>query len=144
MKNEGEFNMHLSKDFKRRQPELYALKVADKFSIGISDFLLFYVGTCIGMEVKLIKDWPIRKTTKIMTHPFAGGQRTFLESIKLTRNDGFGLVGVDSERRMYCIPMLKIPESGNWTHQDFVAEGFKSFDFDEIEQLINYMFDLPF
>lgn len=144
MKNEGEFNAHLSKEFKKRGPSLHALKIADKFTIGVSDFIIWHVGTSVGLEVKFIKDWPIRESTKILKHPFAGAQKTFLESLELTRNSGWGAVAVDSIRTVYVFKYDMIPDTGNWTRAEFTFECFKSFSYDNVDEFINHLFDLPF
>lgn len=144
MKSEGEYNAFLSKEFKKRSPELHSVKIADKFSVGISDFIIWNCATSAGLEVKFIKDWPIRSTTKILKHPFAGAQKTFLESIALTRNAGWGLIAVESEKRAYAIPYDKIPDTGNWTHEDFLIEGFTWIHYEDVDNLIKLLFDLPF
>lgn len=140
MKNEHALNSSLSKGMNYFSPNLKHVKISDKYSIGISDFLLWMDGESAAMEVKFIKDYPKRGGTKLLSHPFSGVQLSFLHEIDATKNGGYGLVGVDSERRMYIIPYWRLPEEGNWTKDSFKHEEYMWYDFKDIDGLLNYIF----
>lgn len=119
MRDENALNSHIGKQLTKLQPRgLAYMKAADKFRSGVSDFLVWWQGNSFAIEVKFIKDWPSDKA-KLLTHQFKPEQITFLENIDLSENGAFGLVGVDSERLMYLIPLELIPRSGNWKTGEF-------------------------
>jgi hypothetical protein len=124
MKGENDFNGQLSKEF-RQLKGLHHVKVADKFTIGISDFLIWIEGTSIALETKFVKEWP-KGHLKLLQHEFTGPQQTFLESIALTGNRAFGLVYVDCVRQSFIIPWNQIPKEGNWHTEEFKQYGYNS------------------
>jgi hypothetical protein len=130
---ENDFNSNLSKEIRKLAPKVHYLKVSDKFGIGISDFLIWRDGTCAAVEVKYITEYP-NPNVQLLKHPFKGSQITFLESISLTGNRAFGIVGVGKD--IYLIPWKKIPPNGNWQTQEFV--GFKSYP--KIKELLDGIF----
>ena len=140
MKNENEFNAYLSKEFRKLGPGLKALKTSDKFHIGVSDFLMWYKGRSVAMEVKFIKNFTGRMG-RLLTHPFTGPQMTFFKTHDMAGSMGWGLIGCQEERIMVPIQVSFIPPSGNWETQDFV-QNCKGpvYDFNEIECLVHHLF----
>lgn len=118
MKTEGEFNAWLSKKCKKMKPNTKYLKIADKFTVGISDFLIWRNGKTLAIESKFVKKMPTRGTSKILSHIFKGEQKTFLEDMELSGNTAYGVIGIHTELLVF-IPHILIPESGNWTKEDF-------------------------
>jgi hypothetical protein len=140
LKTEGQFNAHLSKEFKRFNPKLKCLKVADKFSVGISDFLLWGNGKSRAIESKFVTHLPVRATTKVLSHPFAGAQLTFLEDICLAGCSGWGLIGIGETKTMHLLMLEDIPKEGNFTKEEFVGMRQVVFGFDEVPLLVDYLF----
>lgn len=136
MRTEGDFNGYLSKKFNRLKPELKYIKIADKFTIGISDFLMWRYGKSCAIESKFIKEWPKRMTSKVLSHPFKGTQISFLKEMDMAGCNSFGLIGVECEKKMYLIPHRWISEGGNFRHDLFLESNFQSFDFKDIEGLL--------
>lgn len=140
MKTEGQFNAYLGKELKRFTPKLKVLKVADKFSVGISDFLIWANRRSCGIEAKFIKELPVRPLAKVLDHPFAGAQLTFLEDLNLAGSFGYGLVAVGSTEEMHLFMLESIPKTGNFTRQEFLRADKISFKFDQVPQLVDYLF----
>jgi len=141
MKDENAFNASLSKRLKRLEKKpnftLY-IKPADKFREGISDFLIFRSGKTLALETKFVGDWPSDKAL-LLKHEFSGAQQTFLESMVLSGNLAFGLVAVDSEKKMFLIPQHGIPESGNWNTGYFKENMGVMFRYDGLESMIEML-----
>lgn len=121
MKNENEFNAALSKSLRRLQPSVFIIKASDKFTIGISDFLIFGFGKTLALECKYVREWPSDKAL-LLRHPFTGEQQTFLESMQLSGHAAFGLVAVGETKEMFLIPGSRIPRDGNWDTGSFKTE----------------------
>ena len=130
MRTENQFNSYLGKYFKKYQPETYAIKVSDRFSIGISDFLIFSYGKAMALETKFILAMGSDKSD-LLTHPFSGAQMTFLESIGLTTNQAWGMVTVYEEQKLYCVKYSEIPPTGNWKTGAFKKETIFKYDWDK-------------
>lgn len=140
MKNEHEFNSYLAKEFRKLTPDLKCLKASDKFSIGVSDFLLWYRSKSVAMECKFIKAFPKKPTTDVLSHKFEGPQYSFLQQISMTGSHSYGLVGVASEKKMYLIPIYSLHKDGNYTLAEFMHQNFKAFAFDDVDGLIKRLF----
>ena len=139
MKTEGDLNQILGKKLKVLWPELYHIKASDKFTLGISDFLLWYNSESAGLETKLVLSTPSMRS-KLLTHPFSGAQITFLESLSLTKNRGWGGVYVKETDSFYLIPYPEIPKTGNWKTEDFFAAKYKSVPLNDVKALIGVIF----
>ena len=140
MKTEGQFNAYLSKEIKRYSPRVHVIKVADKFTTGISDFIIWCNGRSMGLESKFIDDLPKRKSTKIFSHPFSGAQVTFLESLNLAGSFGFGIVAIESQKKFYVIDYDRIPPGGNFTLEEWESTGKIPWNYDQVEDFIQYYF----
>ena len=143
MKNEHALNAHLAKLMNRKAPGFKYVKLADKYTIGLSDFLMWYGGDSTAMEVKFVKFFPKRDDTILLAHPFKGTQLSFLREIEMTHHKAWGLIGVDDEREMHLIPNYEIPSSGNWTSSMFRQADFPCYDFSDIDGLLKGMFGDP-
>lgn len=139
MKNENAFNAYLSKEFRARHSKgIYHTKVSDKFTAGISDFLLWGKSLSAAAETKLVKTLDLRPDTILLKHPFSGAQLTFLESIWLTGNPAWGIVGVVDSRSIYVIEGMHIPKNGNWLVSEFKNQPYKKrFEWDDIDGLLD-------
>ena len=102
MKTEGEFNAFLSKEFKKHEGIL-AIKTADKYRAGISDFILCVDGHMVCIESKFSTVEPKTSTQKILKHDFAPEQKTFLKRACTAGASTFGLVACKSTKLMYLL-----------------------------------------
>lgn len=118
MKTENDFNRYLSKELSKFHPHIHHFKASDKFTAGVSDFILWGRGTSLALEVKFIKDFP-KGNGQLLKHPFTGAQKTFMESIELAHHTACGLIAVGANKSMYLVPHEVIPENGNWTWLEF-------------------------
>lgn len=140
MKTEGELNGKLGKMLNKKSPELKYVKVADKFTLGISDFLIWWRGMSAAVEVKFIKVYPKRGSSKLLSHPFSGTQLSFLFEMECSGAFSFGLVGVDCEKRLYLVPREEIPKTGNWEHLRFKESQYTWYDYKDIDGLLEGIF----
>ena len=140
MKTEGDFNRLLSRELRKAGPGLYHLKTADRFTVGISDFLIWNMGKTVALETKFVNGIPSEKAS-LLKHPFSGAQITFLESMALSGNAAFGGIYLNELNLFYLIPGGSIPTTGNWKTKDFFKSGFPIFKlWSEINSLIGVMF----
>lgn len=140
MNNENELNAALSKFLRKKMPKLHPVKVADKMTLGLSDFLIFCLATSVGLEVKFVKELPVRDSSKVLTHEFSGAQLTFLESLELTLNRGYGLIGVKPWNKMILIQREYL--APNFTLHEFKnAHEFGTiFELGDFDGLVKYLF----
>lgn len=140
MKDENAFNRYLGKELTKLScNNTFYTKVADKFRTGVSDFIIWSCETSLAMESKFIKTFPTDKS-KLLKHPFSGQQITYMESVDLTGNFGFGLVGVYDIKKMYTVHYKSIPEEGNWNTGIFkegIGNHIKEWDFKDVELMLN-------
>lgn len=135
MRNENAFNAFLSKEIRKFGPEVFAIKVSDKFTVGISDFLVFGFGKTLALETKFVRKWP-GDNKLLLDHTFSGGQVTFLESMHLAGHRAYGAVAVEETRRVYFMAWNRIPESGNWKTKEFREQSFPSFPWEEVDRML--------
>jgi len=130
VKTEGEFNAWMSKEYKRRSSQgVYALKVSDRFQVGIADFIVWRNGKSVAHENKAISDFP--KTDKlILKHVFDGAQTTWLETFELAGNRSYGIIVVLKLGKFYVFDRKHIPLSGNFKMSEFDAIPKKVFNID--------------
>ena len=79
MKTENEFNAYLSREFKKIRG-LRSIKASDKYTPGISDFLLWKGGLGGFLETKFLKAFP-RPSSLLLKHPFSTEQVSFLKGM---------------------------------------------------------------
>ena len=104
MKDENVFNSWLSSRLRTKEPDLIAKKLSDKYKRGIVDFVIWGLGTSVGLECKFISDYPLRDSSKALTHQFTPEQLNFMRQMEGTGNKAFGLVYVDSIRAAHVMP----------------------------------------
>ena len=138
MKTEGEFNTFLGNQMKKMGKEFTAIKHSDRFQTGISDFMVYGNGKAMALESKFVKELP-GGNTLLLKHPFTGPQLTYLESISLSGNWAFGIVGIEQTKRIYAIPFSKLPKEGNWKTQIFLEENNLVFGWNEFDMFVEGM-----
>ena len=141
MKTENDFNAYLSKNLKRYSPDVHTVKISDKFTVGISDFMVFCSGKTLALETKFEKSFPQRKTSQVLSHPFSGAQLTFLESMFLTGNMGYGMVAIEETQKMYIFPFAAIPVSGNFTKEEFESRFVAEIPLNDMERFLLFFFN---
>lgn len=139
MKTENDFNAYLSKELRRLSPGLHFVKASDKFTVGIADFLLWRGSRSAAMETKFVREIP-GDNALLLKHEFGGAQATFLESIGLTGNGAFGLVGIGSVGTMYLIPWKNLKP--NWKVSEFKTSGYTAINIKDVPLLAQSLFTL--
>lgn len=135
MKSEGEFNAWMSKEYKRKSPDVFAIKVSDRFQAGIADFMVWRNGKSIAHENKAIMNFP--QTDKlILKHVFDGVQQTWLETFELAGNRSYGIIAVLKLGKFYVFDRKYIPPSGNFKMSEFQAIPKLVFAFDQFEEFL--------
>ena len=148
MKNEGDLNRYLTKEIKKI-PHVMMVKASDKYTPGISDFLLWKDGKGAFLETKFISHIP--STNKnLLKHAFSPKQVSFLRGMtNVAGCPSWGAVAVGEDRKIYCIPSWELPEEGNWKTEEFVKlksdllgipPKIKTFGFSEISYMIEQLF----
>ena len=141
MKTENEFNAYLSAALRKLEPYgVFALKVAEKYHIGISDLFIWRGGRCAAVEVKFVREMP-RRNGKVLKHEFDGKQVTFLKRVAATGNPAWGMVAIHEERRVILIPFHEIPPDGNW--QGSIPDCFPSYSYSDMEKVAYALFVWP-
>ncbi len=141
MKTENELNRHIAKQLKRYEPSISYLKVCDRMSDGIPDFLTWNInGGPSAFEVKFIKCFP-NTDKQILGHVFSGAQITRLETLGLSGCKTYGVIGVGELSRFYVFKASLIPPSGNWKINEFEAiiicdPDTRVYGFDEVDKFI--------
>lgn len=118
MKDENDFNARLSRELRKLHPKTYHTKTSDRFSVGISDFLIWRGGKTLAIEIKFCKCLA-EKNLVLLKHPFTGAQQTQLENHELVGNRAFGGVYINDSNQFVVIPRSLITQSGNWYTHDF-------------------------
>lgn len=118
MKTENDFNSDITSWFKKQlSPHYHAVKIADKYQVGISDFLIWGEGKSVPLESKYIREFPAAGS-KLLKHPFTAEQMVFLRQLYTAGTLGYGSIGVASEKMIYMIPYPLLQT--NWTTQEFL------------------------
>lgn len=137
MKGENAYNAFLSKELKKFSPEIFHTKVADRFRVGVSDFLLWGLGASAAVEVKFIAKAP-SPGAQLLKHPFVGPQRAFLRAMTAAGSLGWGLVVIGDRGAVYTVDSRHIPENGNWVTSEFLCNptlNVRSFGIKETRRL---------
>jgi hypothetical protein len=136
MKTEHDFNAWLKKEL-RRVAEYKAVKISDRFKIGLPDWLIFHHGRAVVVECKFIPD--LAKNKNLLGHPVTRPQITSLKSFEAVDVLPFVLVGVRGENIMYLGSYHELTSSGNVT-LDILDSAFKMYGHSQISLLLEYMF----
>lgn len=137
MKNENEFNAYLQKEFKKHS-EYKAVKVSDRFKIGLPDWLIFHTGCAAAVECKYAKTW--RLNQNMLGHPVSRPQITALKSFHNVNIPSAILIGVDDAKTMYLGPYEVVTKTGNVTGEIMQQGGFQVFKMSEVHDLLKYLF----
>lgn len=108
MKTEGEFNAFISKELKKRK-DLLAIKTADKYRAGLSDFIILCQANTVAIESKFIKN-PVDNCPNILAHPFSPVQLAFLKRVSATGCGAWGLIAVKQNKTMYLVLERQLAE----------------------------------
>lgn len=138
---ENDFNSEvLSKGLRRLSPEVHYYKASDKFTVGVSDYIIWGWGQSAVLESKFVAEWP-GPNRELLKHEFKGAQTTFLESVALTKNRAWGCIGIGEEKKIYVFSHLQIPPGGNWKTSQFQYMQYKSFGFKDVDLLARWLFE---
>jgi len=117
---------------------IHFIKAADKYSPGISDFLIWGQGKGVFIENKFVKIRP-SPNSKLLTHPFSSKQVSFLRGMTIVSGcPAWGVIYIASEKTLHCVPSWLLPFEGNWKTKDFFAE--HTFPVTDIEKMIQTIF----
>jgi hypothetical protein len=136
MKTEHDFNAWLKKELKRFD-SYKAVKISDRFKIGLPDWLIFHHGRAVVVECKFIQD--ITKSKYLLGHPVTRPQITSLKSFEAVDVLPFILIGIRGEKIMYLGGYQELTSSGNVT-LGVLDSAFKMYGHSQIDMLLNYMF----
>lgn len=144
MKDEDAFNAFLSKKFKALGSWVKALKMAEKYHIGIPDFALWSGGRGVVVESKFLPSLDVGHFKGVvLKHPFSGPQQTFLQDTLRAGTPAFGLIGIDDVKQMILVPANLIPKTGSWSTPGLVhvsQNGAPVFDYGQVEEMVRAMF----
>lgn len=140
MKNEDAFNHWLSKELKTFRPDVMALKMAEKFHIGVADFMFVKGGKVVYVETKFLREPPTSKNT-VLKHPFSGAQLTFLRNMQKAGARCFGAVGLGYADEILIFTYDELPMWGNWSLAAWQDAKAEAFHFDHLERMLDYLFD---
>lgn len=119
MKNENEFNAYLTKEIRKLGSDYKAVKMCDRFKVGVPDWLIFYKGKPVAVEAKFVKNLPKTKAGKVLGHPVTGAQITFLKGMALAGVSGKIIIASLEESLVRVVPLEILPENGNFTLEEF-------------------------
>jgi hypothetical protein len=137
MKNENEFNAYLKKEFKKYS-QYKAVKISDRFKIGLPDWLIFCGGRAAAVECKFAIDWYEDKN--ILKHTVSKPQITSLNGFAAVAVPSLVLIGVVGQRKMYVGRPEHLTPSGNVTGK-ILNNHFFSFYFTDIDGLLKHLFE---
>jgi len=135
VKNENEFNSFLSREFKKCKG-YKAVKVSDRFKIGLPDWLLFHEGRAVAAECKFAKEW---KKGNMLGHAVTAPQITALEGFSSVNVSSRVVVGVADPRVIYVGCFRDITDKGNVTGEILDAK-FRKYTYGEAALLLRSMF----
>jgi hypothetical protein len=143
MSSEGDFNSDLAKELKKYRPQVFSVKSSDKYTAGISDFLLWGNGKSVGLEVKLshqgLDDFNKPKKP-MLVHTFSPGQMLFLRHIRATGNQAYGLVVCKPHKSMFLVDTPLINTTGNVSLEAILSCRCFGIDAAGVEGLLAYLF----
>lgn len=137
MKNENEFNAFLKGDF-RRCKGYKAIKVSDRFKIGLPDWLIFHDGRAVAAECKFAKTW---KKGNMLAHPVTPPQITSLEGFSAVFVSTAIIIGVADPRVIYVGRYKDLTPSGNVTGE-ILDRDFRKFQFGDVRWILEHMFGI--
>lgn len=95
---ESQFKSEFKKGLEFYNPGILIRCISDRFVRGISDLLIWYMGSSMAIELKYLPSIPARpRTAEMLNHPFSDNQVGFLISMLSTGNSALGVVGIDKD-----------------------------------------------
>lgn len=137
MKNENEFNAFLKKEFKKH-PEYKAVKISDRFKIGLPDWLVFYQGRAAVVECKFASKWYNDKN--VLGHTVSKPQITSLKGFSAVAIPSLVLIGFADRKEMFIGRPEHLTPTGNVTG-NIIVNHFFGFAFKEIDLLLKHLFE---
>jgi hypothetical protein len=137
MKNEHEFNAYLKKEFKKHS-EFKAIKISDRFKIGLPDWLLFHRGKAAVLECKWAKTCA---KGNILGHTLSKPQVTSLKGFSAVSVPAMVLVGIEDERSMVLGCYSFFSETGNLCGA-VVQDRFQKFAMTQVHELLWHLFNV--
>ena len=137
MKNENEFNAFLKKEFKKYS-QFKAVKISDRFKIGLPDWLIFHNGKAAAVECKFAKEWYMDKN--ILKHTVSKPQITSLKGFSAVSVPSLILIGIADKGLMYVGRPEFLTDSGNVTGH-ILFNHFFAFDFKKCNELLEHLFE---
>lgn len=137
MKSEHEFNAFLKKEF-RKYSEYKAIKISDRFKIGLPDWLIFHDGRAVAVECKWAKEYKIE--SNILGHSLSAPQVTVLKSFEGVQVPAVVLVGLSDTKTMAVGSWAAFTKGGNITGRIMINARFEFFPMTDTYDLLKHLF----
>lgn len=105
--NETRFKSSLSSSLREFNPGIKVLSVSDRYHGGVSDLIIWYLGSSMAIELKYVDKI---SGVNLLSHPFTKLQYEFLKDIHDTGNSSIGIVG--TKREFFIIPYQETQLNG--------------------------------
>ena len=136
MRNENEFNRHVTARIRMMGHDFKAFKTSDRFHIGASDWIIFHDGRAVALEAKFAK--PSKPKGAALGHKISGPQQTYMKVLGLAGVAGWYLIGAGDIRKMYLVPARAVDETGQLYWEDLQQTLW--FSFDAVDAMVQYLF----
>lgn len=137
MKTEGEFSSYLTRKIRELGPKYKAVKLSDRFRIGLADWIIIHEGRVAALEAKFVKQLP--KRGQLLKHPVTGPQMTSLLSMSMAGCRSWVLIANGPARTMAAVPFVDVPPTGNFP-SDFFETTELIYTFNDVPLLLNAIF----
>jgi len=117
LRTENEFNARLTRDIRKLGTTYKAIKMSDRFKIGVPDWLMFYEGRAVAVEAKFIQKIPARR--KVLSHPVTGPQISYMKSLTLAGVPCKVIIGAAFDDLVRVVDLEDLPEDGNFSVEQF-------------------------
>lgn len=125
---EKSFWKRLRRDLKGRDEDVTAWKVQDAFNAGLPDVSLRVGAAAAYLELKYVKEYPVRSSTNVWIG-LSANQRQHLREWRGSRGDGLGFVLLGVGRDWYLLD----PEDP-YRHGERNAQGHPGLTREELER----------
>lgn len=139
MKSEHQFNAFLKKEFKKHE-DFKAVKVSDRFKIGLPDWMIFHSGRAVVVECKWAATCSL--TVNALGHTLSKTQITALKSFSKVGVTGAVLIGFGPTKSMSVGCYSHFNDAGN-IKGSVVHELFTTFEMSDTLGLLQYLFSKP-
>lgn len=112
MNNENDFNGYITKEVRKLGTDYKAIKLSDKFKIGLPDWIMFYRGQAVAVESKYVQRLP--KRGKVLKHPVTGPQISYMNSLSLAGVSCKVVIGTAFSGMIYVLDFTELPVGGNF------------------------------